>query len=190
MNSWNSAQVASGDGQELTAVPIWEIGANLAVTSSYARVEKLIEHRRRNRVHHQRIAVWRGTCGGIGADGAAGTAAIVDENLLAELVGQMFRGDASDHVGRPACRERNDEADGLCWIGLGQRRGRSDSAEAVKAKTLAVDRFRKSRRFSSKLGAPIVPDRAIRKSKNGFTSRVPKIVYGYRQLLAFNAPHE
>ena len=143
-------------------MPIWEIGANLvAHVQLHARVEKLVEHRRRNRVHHQRIAVWRGTCGDIGADGAAGTAAIVDENLLAELVGHMFRGDTSDHVCRPASRIGNDDADRLRWIVLppateshGRRRG-------PPMRGRAVDRFRKSRRSMSTLGAPTVPDRAI-----------------------------
>ena len=96
----------------------------------HPRVEKLIEHRRRNRVHDQRIAIRRGTCGDVGADGAAGTAAIVDENLLAELIGHMVRGNAGDHVCRPASRVRNDDADGARWIVRRQQRGRADGAEA------------------------------------------------------------
>src|SRR5215510_7854828 len=45
----------------------------------HTRIKKLIEYRRRNRVHDQRIAVWRRTRGGFRAERAAGTATIVDE---------------------------------------------------------------------------------------------------------------
>jgi hypothetical protein len=51
-------------------------------------------------------------------DIAAGAAAVLDHELLAELASELLRHDAGDDVGRAAGRERHHQADGLGGIGL------------------------------------------------------------------------
>src|SRR6185295_15293836 len=53
---------------------------------------------------------------------------VLDKELPAENVGQLLRHQAAEHVGRPAGRERDDEADRPCRIAL--RPGRCGCGEA------------------------------------------------------------
>ena len=72
----------------------------------------------------QRVAVRSGFGGEIGADHAAGAAAIIDEDLLAEFFAELVGDDAPDHVVAAARRERNDQANGPCRIILRDSGGR------------------------------------------------------------------
>ena len=79
--------------------------------------------RRRGR-DQQRVAVGLGVLDLHGADRARGAALVVDDHGLAELLGQLVGEHAADDVGRPAGRERHDEADGTIGIlGIGARNG-------------------------------------------------------------------
>ena len=69
----------------------------------------------------QRVAVRRGSRGGFRAEHAAGAAAIVDVDFVAELLGKLVRDEASDHVIAAARRERNDQPHRPVRI-LGRRR--------------------------------------------------------------------
>jgi hypothetical protein len=71
--------------------------------------------RRRGR-DQQRVAVGLGVLDLHGADRARGTALVVDDHGLTELMGQFVGEHAADDVGRSAGRERHDEAD--CTIGI------------------------------------------------------------------------
>ena len=64
----------------------------------------------------QRVAVGLGLGHQLGADPAAGPAAIVDDDLLAERSGEMLREQASRDVGRCSRRERHHHADDLIGI--------------------------------------------------------------------------
>jgi hypothetical protein len=77
----------------------------------------------RDRHHQQRVAVRRGGCRGLGADHAAGAAAVVDEHLVAELLGELVGDQPPDHVIAAAGRERNDQPHRLVGIVGGGRRG-------------------------------------------------------------------
>ena len=75
-------------------------------------VRQLVEpgiDRVRQRDDQQRIAVRRRLGGDVGSDRSAGTAAIVDLDLLPERIAQMTGDQAADHVVAAARRERNDE---------------------------------------------------------------------------------
>ena len=62
------------------------------------------------RHHGDRVAVRVGARRNLGADRAAGARAVVDDELLAELLGQPRRQQARDDVGAAAGRERHDHA--------------------------------------------------------------------------------
>jgi cytochrome o ubiquinol oxidase subunit 1 len=59
-----------------------------------------------------RVAIGRGLCDHVGAIDAAGAAAIVDDDRLAQRLRHGLRENARDDVGRAARGERHDEADG------------------------------------------------------------------------------
>ena len=71
-----------------------------------------------DRRHQQRLAVRRGLGDGVGAERAARPAAVVDQHGALQFVGQHLRQGPRDDVGRPAGRERNDQADLLAGEGL------------------------------------------------------------------------
>ena len=76
----------------------------------------------------ERVAVRRRLCGGGRADGAASARAVVDDDGLAESLGELLADEAADDVGRPARRERHDEMDRLRGIAL--RRDKRDGQGA------------------------------------------------------------
>ena len=73
-----------------------------------------------------RVAVRRALRHRAGADGAAGAAAVVDDDLLAEDLAHLVGDGAADDRGRAAGRERDDQRDRPVRIGL--RGGRSERA--------------------------------------------------------------
>ena len=83
-----------------------------------------------DRVHYVRrdggdaegVTVGRGIGDRLGADRAAGAAAVVDDERLPKLASHALGGDAADDVGRAAGRERDDQRDGLRRIRLRERR--------------------------------------------------------------------
>ena len=72
--------------------------------------------------HQQRVAVGIGLCDRIGADVAAGAAAIFDDHRLAEAFGERLRDNPGGDVGASPCGEADDHPDRLCRPGgLGMR---------------------------------------------------------------------
>jgi hypothetical protein len=71
--------------------------------------------------HEQRVAVRRRACDCFGADRAAGSAAIVDDDLLAEDLTHLRCEHARDDVGVSTRCEGNDHAHRLGGILLRQR---------------------------------------------------------------------
>ena len=61
--------------------------------------------------HHQRIAVRRGFRRQLDTDGAAGTAAIVDDHRVTPGLGELLANDPGNDVVRAARRERHDDLD-------------------------------------------------------------------------------
>jgi hypothetical protein len=59
---------------------------------------------RGQRAHQQAVAIGRRARDRLGADVAAGAAAVVDDDLLAELPAQFEGDDAADDVGRAVRR--------------------------------------------------------------------------------------
>ena len=78
----------------------------------------------RDRNDQQRVAIGRSGGDRLGADHAAGAAAIVHEHLVAELLGELVRDQPPDHVVAAAGRERNDQPHRL--VGIVGRRGRAE----------------------------------------------------------------
>ena len=95
----------------------------------------------------QRVAVGHRVRGEFGRDQAAGAAAVVDDELLAELRGHAGRENARDHVRRAAGRRRENDADRLVRVGLrggrtGHQRERDNdgnTAANVHACSLRID---------------------------------------------------
>ena len=76
----------------------------------------------RGRTRHQNgIAVGRGLGGGHRPDIAGGAGAVVDHELLAELVGEILRDAASQQVHRAPGGKRNDQHDRACGPDLRAR---------------------------------------------------------------------
>ena len=112
------------------------------------RIERLLVEPGIDRVRdgndQKRVAVGRRFCGEIGADHAAGAAAVVDKDLLAEFFAELVGDDAPDHVVAAAGRERDDQADraariivrGRCRRGEQRQRKREEKrAERNRAKS-------------------------------------------------------
>jgi len=68
---------------------------------------------RADRAHQDGVAVGRLARDVIRADGAAGTRAVFDDDVGAQVLAQAFRQLAGDQVGRTARRERHHHADDL-----------------------------------------------------------------------------
>src|SRR5713101_925206 len=64
------------------------------------------------------VAVGGRFCCGLRADRAARAAAVLDDDLLLERLGELQRERAPENIVRAARRERNDHADGSGWINL------------------------------------------------------------------------
>jgi hypothetical protein len=71
----------------------------------------------------QNITVRRGTGRGLGGDDPAGAGPVVDDELLAELLGELVGDDPRGHVGDSASPVRDDDAHRAVRI-AGLRRGR------------------------------------------------------------------
>ena len=95
------------------------------VVGRLAQVRQDVE--RRVGRQQEGVAVGRRLGGGLGADHAAGTAAVLDDELLAEGLAQLFRPGPADQVGGAARRIGQDELDGLVGPALRLGRGRSRS---------------------------------------------------------------
>src|SRR5256885_2580573 len=76
------------------------------------------------------VAVARRLGDRIGTDDATRAAPVLDDYRLADAPGHFGGDDAREHIGRPAGRERRNDADRLVWIlcerggANGERRGR------------------------------------------------------------------
>ena len=79
------------------------------------------------------VAVRLGLGRRLGADGAAGTAAIVDDDALSEQLAHLVGDDARDDGGAASRRKRNDEGDGAVRPGL--RLCMMDAADTAKHKS-------------------------------------------------------
>src|SRR6476660_5955758 len=79
------------------------------------------------------VAVRLGLGRRLGADGAAGTAAIVDDDALSEQLAHLVGDDARDDGGAASRRKRNDEGDGAVRPGL--RLCMMDAADKAKHKS-------------------------------------------------------
>ena len=76
-------------------------------------VRQLVERRVggvAGRYHDQGVAVWGGARDDLGADQTAGASAVVDDELLAELLRQTYRHHARNDIGAAARRKRHDHA--------------------------------------------------------------------------------
>ena len=82
--------------------------------------------------HQQRVAVRRGLGHRLGADVAAGPAAVVGDHLLTQRLAQALRDDAADDIGGATRRIGNDQPDGLVRIG-GQRRAGADGRQQCQS---------------------------------------------------------
>jgi hypothetical protein len=78
---------------------------------------------------HQGVAVRRGFGGALGAEAAAGTGTVIDDDLLAERFRQPFAKKAGEHIRTAAGRVWHDEGDGMIGIGLGCHRGAGEDNE-------------------------------------------------------------
>jgi hypothetical protein len=74
-------------------------------------VDRKVDRAGADRALYQRVAVGRGTGRRLGADVAAGTGTILDDNLLAQSAPGALGDHTRDQVGRPAGGERNDQVD-------------------------------------------------------------------------------
>ena len=73
----------------------------------------------------QRVAIGRGSRADFGADDAAGAGAVVDDDLLAELLAQFCCKHAAEDVVAAARWKRDDHPHRLRWICLGNDRKRA-----------------------------------------------------------------
>jgi hypothetical protein len=82
----------------------------------------------------QRVAVRARARGRLHADDAAGAAAIVDDDSLAEIRRQCLAEHARHRIHRPARRKRHDETDGAVGVGGAgwprQQRGAGEAGES------------------------------------------------------------
>ena len=69
-------------------------------------------------VEEQRVAIRIGAGDAAGAKRSAGAADILDDDLLAEILGHGFGDEAGDGIGRAAGREGNDDGDRAIGIAL------------------------------------------------------------------------
>ena len=92
------------------------------------------DRERTDRPHAERIAVGLGLGGEVETDGQRAAGAVVDHDLLADLLGQLGTQDARDGVGRAAGGLRNDEPDRLVRI-LRRRAGREHAGEQQQGET-------------------------------------------------------
>ncbi len=85
-------------------------------------VEKWIHHQRAVDRHQERVAVRVGLGDDLRADDRVGARPVVDDDRLAEFVGELLADEAGEEIRRPARRERDDQADRARRIGLGSGR--------------------------------------------------------------------
>ena len=74
-------------------------------------VEERVHHQRAVDRQQQRVAVGLGLGHGLGADDGVGAGAVVDDDLLAEVLAHLLADQPAEHVGRSARRERHDQRD-------------------------------------------------------------------------------
>ena len=81
--------------------------------------------------HHDRVAVRLRLRAARDAGGAAGAGDVLDDELLAERLREVFADDAGDDVGRSAGGERHDDGDrtGRVVLRKGGRRGRAPAPQ-------------------------------------------------------------
>ena len=105
----------------------------------HLRVDADVDRERRDVAEQQRVAVGRRLGDGVGADHAARAGAVVDDDRLAERLGQRLLHDARIEIDRAARRERHDDADRLRRIRLRvQRAPPRRSASAARSDALAA----------------------------------------------------
>jgi hypothetical protein len=95
------------------------------------RQHRLVGHA----LHHQRVAVGGGVRHEVGADRAARTAAVVDDERLAERSCEPLAEHTPEDVGRPAGRPRDDEPDRLRRVWLGEAWGRDEGRDETQPET-------------------------------------------------------
>ena len=86
------------------------------------RIEELVHALGGVGAHHQRVAVGRRMCRGLGANVAAGAGLVVDIEGLAQRLGQLLGEVAGRHVGPLPRLVGNDDLHRLGGIGLGDCR--------------------------------------------------------------------
>ena len=73
-------------------------------------------HVRAGGAHGQGVTVRVGACGDLGAQRAAGTTTIVDDDLLTKTLAKLLPNDARDDVGGATRRKRHDQANWLARV--------------------------------------------------------------------------
>ncbi|MOA02496.1 hypothetical protein D3C78_1219490 [compost metagenome] len=113
-----------GDGGEILDRVIGQLGDD-------GRVGAVRGHRG----HAYGVAIGRSLGNGIGTDGAARAAAVLDHHGLAQHLAHLVGQQARDHVGRSARAERHDQAQGTVGvIGLGMGQGRQQGGRSAGCK--------------------------------------------------------
>ena len=85
-------------------------------------VEERVHHQRAVDRHQQRVAVGAGLGDRLRADDGVGAGAVVDDDLLAEVLAHLLADQPAEEIGRPARRERHDQRDLARRIGLRHER--------------------------------------------------------------------
>jgi hypothetical protein len=105
------------------------------------------------RHHGERVTVRSGARRDIGADRAAGARAIIDDELLAELLEQTRRQQARDDIGAVAGRERYDHAHRplgpFSALSMGSRQGSNESQDQQSAASSHRCRYHLVRWFTA-----------------------------------------
>jgi hypothetical protein len=98
-----------------------------------------VERVRGNRAHQDGVAIRFGAGDTVGADVAAGTLDILDDDLLAEIIGHLLLDDAGDDIGRAAGGKgttRVTVRSGNFWAMACGAKASSEAAESPRANVM------------------------------------------------------
>jgi len=102
-----------------------------------------VERVRGNRAHQDGVAIRFGAGDTVGADVATGTLDILDDDLLAEIIGHLLLDDAGDDIGRAAGGHHQGHRPVREFLGYGLRRqGQQRSSRKPEGQCHAAGEFR------------------------------------------------